>query len=142
MTLHPPRKVFFSTVLLLIGSFIFVVIVVDHPYAIAQNCKYRWYATLMTSEIVPILIILGCTRFLIMCQDDTPTPDFFLFLDSIASNKLIHTFINFWGGGWLVIPTLLLKPANIVDMLLWWLLGFRIYSKLYLYLLFWAVNGF
>ena len=67
----PSEKVFFSLsiVLLLTSSFIYFLIsegVVSHSYTFAQNCKYRWYSTLMTSEIVPIFIILGCTRFSIM----------------------------------------------------------------------------
>ena len=39
-----------------------------HPNKISSRLS-----PIMKSEIVPIFVILGCTRFLIMCQDDTPS---------------------------------------------------------------------
>ena len=68
----------------------------------------------MTSYIAPIFPILRCTRFLTMCQDDSPPLyDFF----SLEVLPLTNSFIFFIFLGCFVIPTPLLKTANIIDML-------------------------
>ena len=55
----------------------------------------------MDSEIVHIFVILGCTRFLIICLESiTPLRICFCFLDSITSNKLIHIYFYISDGGW------------------------------------------
>ena len=74
-SISPPQKSFFIdsiTTNKLIHIFFNFWGVVIHPYAFAQNWKYRWCATFVTSEIVKIFIVLSFTWFLIMCQDDIP----------------------------------------------------------------------
>ena len=115
---------------------------VDHPYALAQNRKYRWYATIMISNIVPIFVILGCAWFLTMCRSALHPPENFFFAFSIVlllTSSFKKIYIS--EGGWSSLR-LCSKPKISLIRHFGDRSDFMYIVKLYLYLLFWVANGF
>ena len=80
--------------------------VVSHPYAIAQNHKYRWYATFVIVQklyiewIYTYICYFGLWVVFNYVLEWYPTSliFFFCFFHSITSNKPIHNFFS--EGGW------------------------------------------
>ena len=63
------------------------------------NKIYSRLLTIMGSYIVPIFVILGCTRFLVMCQESIPPPKKFCFCFSIVLPLTSSFVISYISGG-------------------------------------------